>query len=119
MEITRTGRLRWQRGMCHDRTCTAMPPGRSTHIFLKGTNRRTTWPNSAGACTACEMQRQSGRDTWSEVLKDGSMKVGTACLAFFCNQDRNFKGLCHGDDFVSAEGAKELKILNRTIKIDV
>ena len=23
------------------------------------------------------------RDTWSEVLKDGSMKVGTACPAFF------------------------------------
>ena len=39
-----------------------------------------------------------GGDTWSEVSKDGSIKVGTACPAFFCN-DREVKGLCHGDDF--------------------
>ena len=87
-------------------------------------------------------------DTWSDVLKDGSMKVGTACSAFFCSHDGDLKGLCHGDDFCvvarrkqlqifgkvlekwfevkqtghigfSASGAKELKILNRTIKIDV
>ena len=82
------------------------------------------------------------RDTWSEVLKDGSMKVGTACSAFFFNHDG------HGDDFCvvgrqkqlqtfgeilekrfevkqtghvgfSASDAKELKILDRTIKVDV
>ena len=87
-------------------------------------------------------------DTWSELLKDGSMKVGTACPAFFCSHDGDLKGLCHGDDFCvvarrkqlqifgkvlekrfevkqtghigfSASDAKELKILNRTIKIDV
>ena len=87
-------------------------------------------------------------DTWSEVLKDGSMKVGTACPAFLCSHDGDLKGLCHGDDFCvvarrkqlkifgkvlekrfevnqtghigfSASDAKELKILNRTIKIDV
>ena len=87
-------------------------------------------------------------DTCSEVLKDGSMNVGTACPAFFCSHDRDLKGLCHGDDFFvvarrkqlqifgkvlekrfevkqtghigfSASDAKELKILNRTIKIDV
>ena len=86
-------------------------------------------------------------DTWSEVLKDGSMKVA-ACPAFFCSHDEDLKGLCHGDDFCvvarrkqlqifgkvlekrievkqtghigfSACDAKELKILNRTIKIDV
>ena len=76
------------------------------------------------------------------------MKVGTACPAFFCSHDGDLKGLCHGDDFCvvarrkqlqifgkvlekryevkqtghigfSASDAKELKILNRTIKIDV
>ena len=52
----------------------------------------------ARTCTEREMQRQTG-DTWFEVLKVGSMKVGTACLAFFCSQDGNLKGLCHGDDF--------------------
>ena len=38
-------------------------------------------------------------DIWSELLKDGSMKVGTACPAFFCSHDGDFKGVCHGDDF--------------------
>ena len=76
------------------------------------------------------------------------MKVGTACPAFFCSCDGDLKGLCHGDDFfvvarqkqlqtfgkvlenrfeVKHTGhigfvvndKKELKILNRTIKIDV
>ena len=76
------------------------------------------------------------------------MKVGTACPAFFCSCDGDLKGLCHGDDFcvvarqkqlqifgevlekrfeVKQTGhigfglndEKELKILNRTIKIDV
>ena len=87
-------------------------------------------------------------DTWSEVLKECSMEVGTGCPAFFCSHDGDLKGLCHGDDFCvvarqqqlqifrkvlekrfevkqtghigfSASDAKELKILNRTIKIDV
>ena len=76
------------------------------------------------------------------------MKVGTACTTFFKSHDGDLKGLCHGDDFCvvarrkqlqifgtvlekrfevkhtgligfSASDAKELKILNRTIKIDV
>ena len=86
-------------------------------------------------------------DTWAEVLKDSSMKVGTACPAFFCSHDGDLKGLRKGDDFfvvarrkqvqtfgtvleklfeVKQTGqigfsadAKELKILNRTINIDV
>ena len=85
-------------------------------------------------------------DTWSDVLKESSLKVGTACTAFFCSRDGDFKGLCHGDDFsvvarqkqlqtfgkvlekrfeetghigFGARDKKELKILNRTIKIDV
>ena len=87
-------------------------------------------------------------DTWSDVLKESSMKVGTACPAFFCSCDGDLKGLCHGDDFCvvarqkqlqtlgkvfekrfevkqtshigfGANDKQELKILNRTIKIDV
>ena len=87
-------------------------------------------------------------DTWSDVLKESSMKVGTACPAIFCSCDGDLKGLCHGDDFCvvarqmqlqtfekvlekrfevkhtgyigfGANDQKELKILNRTIKIDV
>ena len=85
-------------------------------------------------------------DTWSDVLKESSMKVGTACPAFFCSCDGELMRLCHGDDFCVVArqkqlqnfgkvlekrfevkqtghigfGAndKELKILNRTIKID-
>ena len=87
-------------------------------------------------------------DTWSDVLKESSMKVGTACPAFFCSCDGDLKGLCHGDDFCVVARQKQLqtfgkvlekrfevkqtghigfgvndkkepKILNRTIKIDV
>ena len=87
-------------------------------------------------------------DTWSDVLKESSMKVGTACTGFFCSRDGDLQGLCHGDDFCvvarqkqlqtfgnvlekrfevkqtghigfGASDKKELKILNRTIKIDV
>ena len=76
------------------------------------------------------------------------MKVGTAFTAFFCSRDGDLKGLCHGDDFCvvarqkqmqtcgkvlekrfevkhtshigfGANDKKELKILNRTIRIDV
>ena len=84
-------------------------------------------------------------DTWSDVLTESSMKVGTACPAF-CDGD--LKGLCHGDDFCvvarqkqlqtfgkslrngfemkqtghigfSANDKEELKILNRRVKNDV
>ena len=92
------------------------------------------------------MQHQFG-EMWSEVLKNGSLNVETACSAFFCSQDGNLKGLCHGDDFcvvarrkqlhicgnvlkrsfvvkenghvgISAEDAKEFDMSDRTIKID-
>ena len=87
-------------------------------------------------------------DTWSDVLKESSMKVGTACPACFRSRDGDLKGLRHGDDFCvvarqkqlqtfgqvlekrfelkqtghigfGVNDEKELKILNRTIKIDV
>ena len=84
-------------------------------------------------------------DTWSER---SSMKVGTACQEIFCSCDGDLQGLCHGDDFCVVARQKqlqtfgkvlekrsevkrtghigfgtndknELKILIRTIKIDV
>ena len=146
MELTRTDRWRWQRGMSQEHTCTAMPAGASTPIFFKATSKRASWPDSGRACIEREMQHQFG-EMWSEVLKNGSLNIGTACSAFFCSQDGNLKGLCHGDDFcvvarrnqlhifgnvlresfvvkenghvgISAEDAKEFNMLNRTIKID-
>ena len=49
------------------------------------------------------------RDTWSEVLKESSMKVGTACPDFFCSRDGDLKGLCHGDDFCVVARQKQLQ----------
>ena len=49
-------------------------------------------------------------DTWAEVLKESSMKVGTACPALFCSHDGDLKGLCHGDDFCVVARRKQLQI---------
>ena len=48
-------------------------------------------------------------DTWSDVLKESSMKVGTACPAFFCRCDGDLKGLCHGDDFCVVARQRQLQ----------
>ena len=56
------------------------------------------------------------RDTWSELLKDGSMKVGTACPAFFCSCDGDVKGLCHGDDFCVVAGQKQLQTFGKVLE---
>ena len=67
-------------------------------------------------------------DTRSDVLKESSMKVGTACPAFFCSCDGDLKGLCHEKRFevkqtghigFGVNDKKELKILNRAIEMDV
>ena len=70
--------------------------------------------------------------TWSDVLKESSMKVGTACPAFFCVVarqkqlqtfgkvlEKRFEVKQTGHFGFGANDKKELKILNRTIKIDV
>ena len=56
------------------------------------------------------------RDTWSEVLKESSMKVGVACPAFFCSQDGELKGLCHGDDFCVVGRRKQLRTFGRILE---
>ena len=127
--------------MCREHISTVKLAGGFTHICLKVMNRASR-PDSAEACMERETRRQFG-ETWSDVLKESSMKVGVAC---FCSHDGELKGLCHGDDFCVVErrnqlrtfgkvhekrfevkqtghigfGAsvkKELKILNRTIKL--
>ena len=56
-------------------------------------------------------------DTWSEVLKGGSMKVGTACPAFFCSHDGDLKGLCRGDDFcVVARRTQLQNLLGKSLR---
>ena len=133
--------------MCRERTSTVKLAGGFTHFHLKA-EQVGKWPDFAEACTERVTQRRSGETHGQMCLKESSMKVGTACPAFFCSCDGDLKGLCHGDDFCvvarqkqlqtfgkvlekrfevkqtghigfGANDDKELKILNRTIKIDV
>ena len=56
------------------------------------------------------------RDTWAEVLKDGSMEVGTACPAFFCSHDGDLKVLCHGDGFCIVARRKQLQTFGKILE---
>ena len=134
--------------MYRERTFTVKLADGFTHIFLTDMNRRASGPDSAGVCKVHETERQFGETHGQKLLKGGSMKVGTACPAFFCSHDGDLNGLCQGDDFgevarrkhlqtfgkifekglevkqtgnigLSASNAKVLKILNRAIKIDM
>ena len=58
METTQTVRLRWQRGMCRERTSTVKLAGGSAHIYLKNMSKRASWPDFAGACMGREMLRR-------------------------------------------------------------
>ena len=55
-------------------------------------------------------------DTWSDVLKESSMKVGTACPAFFCCCDGDFKGLCHGGVFCMVARQKQLQTFGKVLE---
>ena len=91
MKTTLTDHSRWPRGMCRERTSTVKLAGGFTHFYLKDMSKLASWPDFAEACTERVMQRQSG-ETWSDVLKESSMKVGTACPAFLCSCDGDLKG---------------------------
>ena len=83
-------------------------------------------------------------ETWWEVLKGGVIKVGVACFALLCRQDGHSKDCAFlrvvrrkqlqifenvlrkrfeveqiGHMGFSAENAKKLRILHRTVKINV
>ena len=75
METTQTVRLRWQREMCRERTSTVKLAGGSTQIYLKYMSKL------ARLCRSMYGTRDAASiwgDTWSELLKEGFMKVGTA-----------------------------------------
>ena len=139
MKTTLTDHSRWPRGMCRERTSTVLPEGREQVGKLARLCRSMYGTRDAASIWG---------DTWSDVLKESSMKVGTAWPAFFCSCDGDPKGLCHGDDFCvvarqkqlqtfgkvleerievkqtghigfGVNDEKELKILDRTVKIDV
>ena len=55
-------------------------------------------------------------DTWSDVLKESSMEVGTTCPASFCSCDGDLKGLCHGDDFCVVARQKQLKKFGKVLE---
>ena len=44
------------------------------------------------------------------------MKVGVACLVFFCSHDGELKGLCHGDDFCVVARRKQLQIFWKVLE---
>ena len=108
METMLTVHLRRPRGTCRERTSMVELAGGFTRFHLKDMSKLTSWPDFAEACTERVTQRQSG-ETWSDVLKESSMKVGTACPAFFCSCDGDLKGLCHGDDFSVVARQKQLQ----------
>ena len=54
-------------------------------------------------------------DTWSDVLKESSMKVGTAFPVFLCMHDGDLKGLCHGDDFCVVARQKQLQTFGNVL----
>ena len=56
------------------------------------------------------------RDTWSDVLKESSMRVGTACPAFFFSCDGDLKGLYHGDDFCVVARQKQLQTYGKVLE---
>ena len=102
--------------MCRERTSTAKLAGGSTRIYLKGHEQVG---KLARLCRSMYGTRDAASiwgDTWSELLKDGSMNVGTACPAFFCSHDGDLKGLCHGDDFCVVARRKQLQIFGEVLE---
>ena len=58
-------------------------------------------------------------DTWSEVLKDGSMKVGTACPAFFCSHDGDLKDCVMVTTSVWGHDGSSCKSLGKSLRNDL
>ena len=94
---------------CQERTSTVKFAGGFTRIYLEDMSKLASWLDFAEACTERVTQRQSGKTHGQMcVLKESSMKVGTACQAFFCSCDGDLKGLCHGDDFCAVGRRKQV-----------
>ena len=111
IEITRMDRLRWRRGMCQGWHLYGDARRRIyTHLLWRLRTEEQTGQTLLEHVWNARCSVNLGRhgDTCSEVLKDGSMKVETARLAFFCSQDRHLKGLCHCDDVCVVARRKQL-----------
>ena len=75
METTLTVHSRWPRGMCREHTSMVMLAGGFTRIYLKDMSKLARLCRSMyGTCDAASIWG----DTWTDVLKESSMKVGTA-----------------------------------------
>ena len=107
---------RWPRGMCRERTSTVKFAGGFTHFYLKDMNKLASWPDFQGSMYGTRDAASIWGDTWSDVLKGSSMKVGTACPAFFLSCDGDLRGLCHGDDFCVVARQKQLKNLEKSLR---
>ena len=84
MEIMQTVHLRWQRWMYRERTFTVKLADGFTYL-LEGHEQKGKLARLCRSMYGTRDAASIWRDTWAEVLKDGSMKVGTACPAFFCS----------------------------------
>ena len=102
-QTTHTVCLRWQRGMYRECTSMVKLACGFKHIFPKDTNRRESW-DLTGLCHGddiCVVARRKQLQILGKVLEKRFEVKQTWHIGF------------------SVSDAKELKILNRTIKIDV
>ena len=116
METMLTVHSRWPRGMCRERTSTVKLAGGFTRFYLEGHEQVG---KLARLCRSMYGTRDAASiwgDTWSDVLKESSMKVGTACPSFFCSCDGDLKGLCHGDDFCVVARQKQLQTFGKVLE---
>ena len=111
MKITLTDHTRWPRGMCRERTSTVKLAGGFTHFYLKD---MSNVGKLARLCRSMYGTRDPASIWERHGQKESSMKVGTACPAFFCSCDGDLKGLCHGDDFCVVARQKQLKIFGKS-----
>ena len=116
METMLTVRSKWPRGMCRERTSMVMLAGGFTRFLPEGHEQVG---KLARLCRSMYGTRDAASiwgETWSDVLKESSMKVGTACPAFFCSCDGDLKGLCHGDDFSVVARQKQLQTFGKFLE---
>ena len=53
------------------------------------------------------------------MVKESSMKVGTACPLSFCSRDGDLKGMCRGDVVTTSvwlHGRSSCKLLERSLR---
>ena len=92
LEITLTDHSRWSRGMCRERIFTVKFAG-GLHILTRNEGLEQI-DKLVKFCRSMYGMRGAASvwgDAWSDVLKENSMKVGTACPAFLISCGGNFQ----------------------------